>query len=163
MRKKQGTIVSVKNDKTVVVRTDRYVAHPKYGKRYRISKKFHAHDEKNEASVGDIVEISETRPVSKLKCWKLNKIISKSAQAVISKPSAVESEKEAELKEFAQVEKEIAPDQIKKEAENKKKESVGKAEDNDKEEIKNEEFGSASLTTGKMQKEAPKEEDNNQG
>lgn len=75
MRTKTGVVISTKQAKTAVVRVDRYVTHPKYGKRYRISKKFYAHDEENAAKEGNIVDIVETRPLSKLKCWKLAKVV----------------------------------------------------------------------------------------
>ena len=65
----QGVVVSDKQDKTVVVRVERRFAHPVMGKVVRRSNKFHAHDEKNEFSVGDIVWIEEHRPLSKLKRW----------------------------------------------------------------------------------------------
>lgn len=108
MRTKSGIVISDINDRTIVVKVDRYEIHPIYKKRYRVSKKFHAHDEKNEAKIGDIVEISECRPLSKLKCWKLEKIVAKSAQAIVKTPGAVESEEEAELKAIAQKEKKVA-------------------------------------------------------
>lgn len=69
MRSKKGTVVSVSGNKTIVVQVDTYKAHPKYKKRYRVSKKFHAHDEESKHQVGDVVEIYETRPLSKLKRW----------------------------------------------------------------------------------------------
>jgi small subunit ribosomal protein S17 len=65
----QGVVVSNKQDKTVVVRVERRFAHPVMGKVVRRSNKFHAHDEKNEFSVGDIVWIEEHKPISKLKRW----------------------------------------------------------------------------------------------
>ena len=68
MRSKTGTVVTAK-DKTIVVRVDTYRIHEKYKKRYRVSKKFHAHDEKNEHKVGDKVTIYESRPLSKMKRW----------------------------------------------------------------------------------------------
>ena len=64
-----GTIVSDKTDKTVVVRVERRVKHPLYGKIIRRSKKYHAHDEANEYKEGETVRIEETRPISKLKTW----------------------------------------------------------------------------------------------
>lgn len=70
MRTKTGTIVRAK-DKTVVVRVDRYVSHPKYHKRYRMSKKFHAHDESGALTVGTKVTIAESRPISRLKRWRV--------------------------------------------------------------------------------------------
>ena len=64
-----GIVVSDKMDKTVTVLVERKVKHPIYGKIVRRSKKFHAHDEKNEFKAGDIVVISESRPISKTKSW----------------------------------------------------------------------------------------------
>ncbi|WP_300975310.1 30S ribosomal protein S17 [Sphingomonas sp. LHG3406-1] len=64
-----GTIVSDKGDKTVVVRVERRVKHPLYGKIIKLSKKYHAHDEANAYSVGEQVRIQECAPVSKLKTW----------------------------------------------------------------------------------------------
>jgi small subunit ribosomal protein S17 len=64
-----GTIVSDKADKTVVVRVERRVKHPLYGKIIRLSKKYHAHDAANEFHVGEIVRIAECAPISKLKTW----------------------------------------------------------------------------------------------
>ena len=66
-----GTVVSDKMDKTVVVRVERRYAHPLYGKRVTRSKKYHAHDERNEYREGDVVRIMETRPLSKLKRWRV--------------------------------------------------------------------------------------------
>jgi small subunit ribosomal protein S17 len=66
-----GTIVSDKTDKTVVVKVERKVKHPMYGKIIRRSKKYHAHDEDNAFKTGEIVRIEETAPVSKLKSWKV--------------------------------------------------------------------------------------------
>jgi len=66
-----GTIVSDKTDKTVVVKVERRVKHPLYGKIIKRSKKYHAHDEGNEFREGETVRIEETRPISKLKTWKV--------------------------------------------------------------------------------------------
>lgn len=66
-----GTVVSDKTDKTVVVKVERKVKHPLYGKIIRRSKKYHAHDEDNSFKTGEIVRIEETRPISKLKTWKV--------------------------------------------------------------------------------------------
>ena len=66
-----GTIVSDKTDKTVVVKVERRVKHPLYGKIIKRSKKYHAHDEGNECREGETVRIEETRPISKLKTWKV--------------------------------------------------------------------------------------------
>lgn len=67
----QGVVVSDKNDKTIVVLVERRLRHPVLKKTVRLSKKYHAHDEKNEAKNGDIVRIEETRPLSKQKRWAL--------------------------------------------------------------------------------------------
>ena len=64
-----GTVVSDKGDKTVVVRVERRVKHPLYGKIIKLSKKYHAHDAANEFHVGEIVRIEECAPLSKLKTW----------------------------------------------------------------------------------------------
>ena len=66
-----GTIVSDKTDKTVVVKVERKVKHPLYGKIIRRSKKYHAHDEDNAFHTGEVVRIEETAPYSKLKTWKV--------------------------------------------------------------------------------------------
>lgn len=65
----QGTVVSDKNDKTVVVRVDRRFSHPLLKKTVRRSKRYKAHDEDNACKVGDTVLIQETRPISREKCW----------------------------------------------------------------------------------------------
>lgn len=70
-----GTVVSDKMDKTVVVRVERRLAHPLYGKQVTRSKKYHAHDENNEYHTGDVVRIMETRPLSKLKRWRVVEVI----------------------------------------------------------------------------------------
>lgn len=66
-----GTVVSDKGDKTVVVKVERKVKHPLYGKIIRRSKKYHAHDEDNSFKAGETVRIEETKPISKLKTWKV--------------------------------------------------------------------------------------------
>jgi small subunit ribosomal protein S17 len=68
-RKLQGTVVSDKQQKTLVVRVERRFTHPVLKKTVRQSKKYYAHDENNEYSVGDVVWIEEHRPISKLKRW----------------------------------------------------------------------------------------------
>ena len=72
-----GTVTSSKMDKTVVVSVVRKMKHPKYGKYFKRTKKYTAHDEKNECGMGDLVKIMETRPLSKTKCWRLVEIIEK--------------------------------------------------------------------------------------
>ena len=73
----QGRVVSDKMQKTVTVLVERQVRHGVYGKYIRRSTKFHAHDEKSEATPGDVVKIMETRPISKTKRWRLVEIIEK--------------------------------------------------------------------------------------
>jgi small subunit ribosomal protein S17 len=72
-----GLVVSDKADKTITVSVERQVVHPKYEKIIRSSKKYKAHDEKNESHIGDIVRIMETRPLSKTKRWRLVEIVEK--------------------------------------------------------------------------------------
>jgi len=67
----EGVVVSDKNDKTIVVKVERRLRHPVLKKTVRLSKKYHAHDEKNTAKTGDVVRIEETRPISKQKRWTL--------------------------------------------------------------------------------------------
>lgn len=72
-----GVVTSNKMTKTITVAVERKVKHPIYGKFVKKTTKFHAHDEKNEASIGDIVRIMETRPLSKTKRWRLVEIVEK--------------------------------------------------------------------------------------
>ncbi len=72
-----GRVVSDKMDKTVTVLVERKVRHPMYGKIITRSKKYHAHDEKNEFHEGDVVLIEESRPIAKTKAWRVSKLIEK--------------------------------------------------------------------------------------
>ena len=72
-----GLIISDKMDKSVVVQIERFVQHKIYNKFMKRYKKYHAHDEKNECRIGDIVKIIETRPLSKLKRFRVNEIVKK--------------------------------------------------------------------------------------
>ncbi len=72
-----GVVHSSKMDKTIIVTVERRVKHPIYGKFVKKTTKFHAHDEKNECGVGDVVRIMETRPLSKTKRWRLVEIVEK--------------------------------------------------------------------------------------
>jgi small subunit ribosomal protein S17 len=72
-----GKVTSSKMDKSIVVAVERKVKHPKYGKYFKKTKKFYAHDENNECGQNDIVKIMETRPLSKLKRWRLVEIVEK--------------------------------------------------------------------------------------
>ena len=74
---RQGVVVSAASDKTCVVRVEDRKKHPLYGKMMTHSTKFHAHDEENAAQVGDRVRIMETRPISKLKRWRVVEIVEK--------------------------------------------------------------------------------------
>ena len=74
-QERQGTVVSAAADKTIVVRVDVVKAHPTYKKVIKRSTRLHAHDERNEAKPGDVVRIVETRPLSKLKRWRLQEIV----------------------------------------------------------------------------------------
>ena len=76
----RGTVVSYKMDKTITVIVETKKTHPLYGKRVKYSKKFKAHDENNEARMGDKVEIMETRPLSATKRFRLVKIVEKAVQ-----------------------------------------------------------------------------------
>ncbi len=72
-----GVVSSNKMDKTITVAVVRKLKHPKYGKFLKKTKKFHAHDEKNECNIGDTVKIMETRPMSATKRWRLVEIVEK--------------------------------------------------------------------------------------
>jgi small subunit ribosomal protein S17 len=74
---RNGVVTSNKMDKTVTVAVERKVKHPIYGKFVKKTTKFHAHDEKNECSIGDVVKIMETRPLSKTKRWRLVEVVEK--------------------------------------------------------------------------------------
>jgi small subunit ribosomal protein S17 len=89
-----GTVVSDKGDKTVVVRVERRVKHPLYGKIIKLSKKYHAHDAANEFHVGEIVRIQECAPISKLKTWTVVDRIgaAKMGAVEIADPEALSSD-----------------------------------------------------------------------
>ena len=72
-----GVVTSDKMDKTITVAVERKVKHPIYGKFVKKTTRFHAHDEKNECSIGDVVKIMETRPLSKTKRWRLVEVVEK--------------------------------------------------------------------------------------
>ncbi len=72
---REGIVVSDKMESTVVVAVNERVSHPRYGKTVQRTKKLYAHDEKNEAKIGDRVRVQETRPLSKLKRWRLTEIV----------------------------------------------------------------------------------------
>ena len=74
-QERQGTVVSAGADKTIVVRVDVVKLHPRYKKVVKRSTRLHAHDEQNEAKLGDVVRIIETRPISRMKRWRLHEIV----------------------------------------------------------------------------------------
>ena len=74
---RMGVVTSDKMDKTITVAVERKVKHPMYGKFVKKTTKFHAHDEKQECGIGDVVKIMETRPLSKTKRWRLVEIVEK--------------------------------------------------------------------------------------
>jgi small subunit ribosomal protein S17 len=76
-KERTGTVTSNKMDKSIVVAVEMKIMHPKYGKFVKQTKKFMAHDETGECGIGDVVKIMETRPMSKLKRWRMVEVIEK--------------------------------------------------------------------------------------
>ena len=76
-KERVGIVTSNKMDKSIVVAVERKVKHPIYGKFVKKTSKFHAHDDKNECSIGDVVRIMESRPLSKTKRWRLVEVVEK--------------------------------------------------------------------------------------
>ena len=74
-QERQGTVVGARADKTIVVRVDVVKVHPRYKKVVKRSTRLHAHDEQNEAKLGDVVRVVETRPLSRMKRWRLQEIV----------------------------------------------------------------------------------------
>lgn len=95
----QGVVVSDKNDKTIVVLVETYKRHTKYGKRVKYGKKYYAHDENNQAHVGDTVTIMETRPLSALKRFRLVSVDKLAVETVEVKEVEVEETTTEEVKE----------------------------------------------------------------
>jgi small subunit ribosomal protein S17 len=79
-KERLGKVISNKMNKTIVVSVERRFPHPKYKKVVKAFSKFYAHDEKGEAKIGDVVLIRETRPLSKLKRWRLTQVLEKAPQ-----------------------------------------------------------------------------------
>ncbi len=77
-----GVVTSAKMEKTIIVKVTRMVQHKLYRRVIRVSKKFYAHDEERQAKLGDTVRIIETRPLSKLKRWRLAEVVARSRRAV---------------------------------------------------------------------------------
>jgi small subunit ribosomal protein S17 len=92
----QGIVSSDKRDKTITVAVTNRETHPIYRKQYTVTRKYTAHDENNEAKLGDRVEIIETRPISKTKSYKLVKILEKSLGKVELKDEVVNTDTETE-------------------------------------------------------------------
>ncbi len=97
-KQKVGRVVSNKMDKTIVVAVDYLRPHPLYRKTVRKTNKFYAHDEANECQVGDVVRIEETRPLSKLKRWRLVEIVGGSKKLAPGEtvPGGVDTDEVAE-------------------------------------------------------------------
>ena len=79
-KERVGEVISAKMAKTIIVRVQRRFPHPRFKKVVTAYSKFYAHDEKNEAKIGDRVRIEETRPLSKTKCWRLVEVVERAAQ-----------------------------------------------------------------------------------
>jgi small subunit ribosomal protein S17 len=123
-----GTVVSDKADKTVVVRVERRVKHPLYGKIIRLSKKYHAHDAANEFHIGEIVRIEECAPISKLKTWTVvDRLgVAKVGTVDIAEPEDVVAPEAAEPAKPAEEKAEKKP--AKKPAKKAKAEDVAEAD-----------------------------------
>jgi small subunit ribosomal protein S17 len=91
-RRVQGVVTSDKMEKTITVQWERQVKHPRTFKYVKRRKKLHAHDEKNEAHVGDLVEIMATRPISKIKTWRLVRVVRRAHEG-LREESAAEAAK----------------------------------------------------------------------
>jgi len=83
-KERVGEVVSAKMEKTIVVRVERRFQHPKFKKIVRSFKKFYAHDEARKAKVGDLVRIQETRPISRLKRWRLVEVLNSDGSAQVA-------------------------------------------------------------------------------
>ena len=121
----QGVVVSDKMNKTIVVEVETHKRHPKYAKRIKYSNKYYAHDEKNEAKVGDVVTIMGCRPLSATKRFRLvsiDKVHQESIKEVLEQEKLMEEQVETEVKEEVKVEEpkvEAAPVVEEKKAEEK--------------------------------------------
>ncbi|MDR0980079.1 MAG: 30S ribosomal protein S17 [Candidatus Nomurabacteria bacterium] len=89
---KIGTVVSAKRDKTITVAVESRQMHPLYRKQYTVTRKYTAHDENNEAKLNDRVQISETRPYSKTKTWKMDKILAHAHEVIVLQDDTAEAE-----------------------------------------------------------------------
>jgi len=120
-----GTVVSDKGEKTVVVRVERRVKHPLYGKIIKLSKKYHAHDAANEFHVGEVVRIEECAPISKLKTWTvIDRIgVAKAQKSDIAEPEAINPQAEP-----SKPAEEVAEKPAKKSTKKAKAEDVAEAD-----------------------------------
>ena len=111
-----GTVVSYKGDKTIVVRVERRVKHPLYGKIIKLSKKYHAHDDANEFRAGEIVRIEECAPISKLKTWKaIDRIgVAQAAAIEIADPDTAPTQSEPSAPAEEKAEKKATKGKAKK-------------------------------------------------
>ena len=109
-RSMQGVVISTKMDKTLVVLVETYRKHTKYGKRVKYAKKYYVHDEKNKAKVGDVVTIMGTRPISKLKRFRLVSIDKKALAEI--KIDTAELNVEEKLAEVKEAEKEVTEKKV---------------------------------------------------
>ena len=129
----QGVVVSDKMNKTIVVEVETHKRHPKYAKRIKYSNKYYAHDEKNEAKVGDVVTIMGCRPLSATKRFRLvsiDKVHQESIKEVLEQEKLMEEQVETEVKEEVKVEEpkvEAAPVVEEKKAEEKPAEKKASA------------------------------------
>ncbi|MFO7245511.1 MAG: 30S ribosomal protein S17 [Thermaerobacter sp.] len=92
-----GRVVSDRMDKTVVVEVERLTAHPLYGRRIRRTKRYMAHNEGNQAKLGDLVRIMETRPLSRRKRWRVVEVLEHSEARALAERERVAGEAQAEL------------------------------------------------------------------
>ena len=138
----QGVVVSDKNDKTIVVLVETHKRHAKYGKRVKYGKKYYAHDEKNEAKVGDTVTIMETRRLSATKRFRLVSIDKKAVLTVKEAEAELKEEileaNVEEVKEEAPVQEEPKVEEVKAEEKPAKKPAARKVSKKAKEEPKEE-------------------------
>ena len=95
-QERQGVVVSDAADKTIVVRVDVVKLHPRYKKVVKRSTRFHAHDEENQAKLGDVVRIVETRPLSRMKRWRLLRVIERSREIDMAALKAARASADAE-------------------------------------------------------------------
>ena len=107
----QGVVISTKMDKTIVVLVETYRKHSKYGKRVKYAKKYYVHDEKNKAKVNDVVTIMGTKPISKLKRFRLVKVDKKALAEI--KINTSETNVEEKLKDVKAIEKEVTDKKVK--------------------------------------------------